>query len=139
MFLAMLALQVALIDVCPAFGAPLGGEGYDDQWVEYVLDADAVDAVLNIDAGESFWIGYEAGGFDWPNDVQPVLTLTFDGGQWLDVFWSAQTPGVYYVLPFADPTPRADAFGEHYGTHPCAAVQVDAADYDALIAALRGG
>ena len=125
-----------LIDVCPAFGVPVSGGGYDRAFVDYALDADGIDAVLNIDAGDSFWIGYENGGFDWPQDVQPVLQLTLvmaDGDEsWLDVWWSAQTPDVYYALPFANTVAYADAQGEHYGTHPCAAIRMTAAEFERL-------
>lgn len=125
-----------LIDVCPAFGRPVSGGGYDRAWVDYVLDADAIDAVLRLPAGDSFWVGYDNGGFDWPGDVQPVLTLTFemqDGeSRWLDVFWSEATPDVYYALPFVTVEPYADAQGEHYGTHPCAAIRLTAAEFAAL-------
>lgn len=130
--------QVRLIDACPDFRGPIAGSGYDtDTWTDYELDAQAIQAVLNINADRSFWVGYAAGGFAWTDDVMPVLTLTFvmeDGGErWFDVFWSAQTPHAYYALPFANPTPYADANGEHYGTHPCAAILMTAPEYAALI------
>ncbi|MBK9751735.1 MAG: hypothetical protein IPO91_33900 [Chloroflexi bacterium] len=125
-----------LIDVCPAFGVPVSGSGYDRTFVDYALDAEAINAVLSIDASDSFWVGYENGGFDWPQDVQPVLQLTLmmaDGAErWLDVWWSAETPEVYYALPFVTVEAYADAQGEHYGTHPCAAVRMSAADFEAL-------
>ena len=109
-------------------------------WTDYELDAGATSAVLQLDATRSFWLGYERGGFAWPNDVRPALALTFtmtDGSErWLDVFWSPQTPEVYYALPFDDPTPRTDSAGDHYGTHPCAAILMTRAEYEALIAAL---
>ncbi len=127
---------------CPAFGVPTSGVGYDTAtWTDYTLGPQAIQAMLNINADRSFWVGYENGGFAWPDDVQPALTLTFtlaDGGErWVDVYWSPQTPDVYYMLPFADPTPRADANGEHYGTHPCAAILMTEQEYRALIAALN--
>ena len=131
-----------LIDVCPQFGVPVSGTGYDSTtWTDYELDAQAIQAVLNINAERSFWVGYENGGFAWVNDVMPELTLTLtmaDGSErWLDVFWSEQTPNNYYVLPFADPIPYADANGEHYGTHPCAAILMTDSEYQALIRELR--
>lgn len=134
-------LSAPLAVVCPAFGVPISGMGYDTEtWTDYRLDEQAIQAVLNINAERSFWAGYENGGFAWPDDVRPALALTFtvtDGSErWLDVFWSAQTPEVYYALPFADPTPRADAEGNHYGTHPCAAVLMTPAEYDALLDAI---
>lgn len=144
-FLAILALLWQLVTplavACPAFGVPTSGTGYDTvTWTDYHLDAAAISAVLQLDASHSFWAGYEAGGFAWPDDVRPELALTFtmaDGSErWLDVFWSEQAPDAYYALPFANPTPYADSNGEHYGTHPCAAILMTGTEYEALIAAL---
>lgn len=131
-----------LAGVCPAFGVPTSGTGYDTAtWTEYELDAAAIRAVLQLDASRSFWVGYERGGFAMPSDARDALRLTLttaDGGErWFDVLYSPQTPGVYYALPFADPTPRADANGVHYGTHPCAAFLMTEQEYRALIAALN--
>lgn len=135
-----LVLQTSstLIGVCPSFGVPVNGTGYDTTtWTDYELDAEDIRTIINLQAGPSFWVGYENGGFAWTNDVMPELTLTFtasDGTErWLDVFWSEQTPDVYYVLPFSNPTPYADSNGEHYGTHPCAAFTITTAQYAALL------
>lgn len=141
-FALLWQLGTPLIAVCPAFGRPTSGTGYDTAtWTEYELDAAAIQAVLNLNAARSFWVGYERGGFAWPDDVRDALHLTLysaDGGErWLDVLYSDQTPGVYYALPFADPTPRADADGAHFGTHPCAAILMTEQEYRALIAALN--
>lgn len=148
MFALLLALLLMtadshLIDVCPQFGVPITGTGYDSTtWTDYELDAQAIQAVLNINAERSFWVGYENGGFAWTDDVMPELTLTFtmaDGSErWLDVLWSEQTPDAYYALPFANTTHYADANGEHWGTHPCAAILMTNAEYQALLEALRG-
>ncbi len=141
MFVAIFS-HMPLINVCPQFEVPVLGEGYDSEWNEYVLDAAAIQAVLNIDAGRSFWVGYEHGGFAWTNDVEPVLTLTLyleDGEErWLDIFWSEQTPEDYYALPFANTVAYADVNGEHFGTHPCAAILMTTAEYQSLLEALRG-
>ncbi len=130
-----------LIGVCPQFGVPVSGTGYDTEtWTDYDLDAQAIQAVLNIKADHSFWVGYANGGFAWTSDVMPALTLTFtmaDGSErWLDVFWSEQTPDAYYALPFANVIPYAEADGSHFGTHPCAAILMSRAEYLALRAAL---
>lgn len=135
-------LQVPLINICPQFGVPVSGTGYDTEtWTDYTLDAQAIQAVLNINADRSFWVGYENGGFAWTNDVMPLLTLTFtaeDGSErWLDIFWSEQTPNTYYALPFANTAPYADANGEHYGTHPCAAILMTQAEYSELLEAIN--
>lgn len=80
-FLFVLLWQVTftpLINVCPQFGVPVAGFGYDTTtWADYELDAQAIQAVLNIN-------------------------------------------------------------GEHYGTHPCAAILMSAAEYESLLGALRG-
>jgi hypothetical protein len=127
----VLSLTTPLINICPQFGIPVSGTGYDTEtWTDYTLDFQAIQAVLNINSERSFWVGYENGGFAWVNDVMPLLTLTFiaeDGSErWLDIFWSEQTPDTYYVLPFANVVPYADANGDHYGTHPCAAILMTA-------------
>lgn len=138
-FLVLLQTAVTpFINVCPQFGVPVAGQGYDTTtWTDYSLDTKAIQAVLNINAERSFWVGYENGGFAWTNDVMPELTLTFtmvDGSErWLDVFWSEQTPDAYYALPFANTTPYADQNGEHYGTHPCAAILMTEQEYLALL------
>jgi hypothetical protein len=144
-FFIAFVLQVGytpLIDVCPQFGVPVAGTGYDADWNDYALDADAIQAVLNIDARRSFWVGYANGGFAWTNDVSPALTLTFtmaDGSErWFDVFWSEQAPDAYYALPFANTAAFADSNGEHYGQHPCTAILMTRAEYDALLEALGG-
>lgn len=136
-------LQVTpLAAVCPQFGVPVSGTGYDRAWNEYTLDAADIQAVLNFDASRSFWVGYDAGGFAMPDDAADVLNLTLytaDGGErWFDVLYSPQTPAVYYALPFANTQAYADAQGQHYGTHPCAAILMTRAEYAALIAALEG-
>ena len=127
-----------MIHICPQFGVPISGMGYDTEtWRDYTLSDQAIQAVLNVNADRSFWVGYENGGFAWTNDVMPELTLTFemaDGSlRWFDVFWSEQTPTTYYALPFANPTPYADGNGEHYGTHPCAAILMTEGEYRALL------
>jgi len=143
LFALLWQLHTPLINICPAFGVPISGTGYDTAtWTVYELDAAAIRAVLQLDASRSFWVGYAAGGFAWPADVRPALTLTLtmaDGGErWVDVYWSEQTPDAYYALPSANPTPYADSNGEHYGTHPCAAILMTGAEYRALLDALGG-
>lgn len=140
-FALLLQLHTPLIGACPAFGVPTSGTGYDTEtWTDYTLSPQDIQAVLNIDADRSFWVGYENGGFAWTNDVAPLLTLTFtmaDGSErWFDVFWSERTPGTYYALPFANTLAYADVNGQHYGTHPCAAILMSEQEYRALIAAL---
>ncbi len=105
-------LQVnTLIDVCPAFGIPVTGGGYDANWNEITLDSLAIQALVNLLAGNSFWLGYERGGFAPAYfESDPALTLTLytaDGGErWIDV---TEHAGVYYVLAYAQTVAYAAA------------------------------
>lgn len=141
MFAILFALSLQLATVCPAFGVPVSGSGYDSAWSEYTLTADGIAAVLALDASRSFWVGYDHGGFAMPADATDALRLTLttaDGGErWFDVLWSEQTPDTYYALPFANTVAYADANGEHYGTHPCAAFVLTGDEYADLVAALE--
>lgn len=132
-----LLLQMGVLNICPAFGVPDSGIGYDRAYVEYQLDADAIGALLAID-GDSFWIGYERGGFAWPDDVRWVLNVTLwmqNGDErWIEVYGAASTPDVYYVLPYANTVAYADSNGEHWGTHPCAAVTISGEAFEAIMA-----
>lgn len=134
----LLQAQIGLLNICPAFGVPDSGIGYDRAYVEYVLDAQAIDALLDMDVSSSFWVGYERGGFAWPEDVEQVLTLTLwmaNGEErWIDMYGAASTPDVYYVLPYANTVAYADSNGEHWGTHPCAAVTISGEAFEAIMA-----
>ncbi len=134
---AFLFQVTPLIDICPQFGVPVSGVGYDAAFTEYVVTD--MSAVVGLPAGDSFWIGYDNGGFAAPYfDSEPALTLTLytaDGGErWLDV---TVADGVYYVLPYATTEPYTDANGEHYGTHPCAAFTITGDEFARLLAALE--
>lgn len=139
MFAILFALSLQLATVCPAFGVPVSGVGYDSAWHEYTLTADGIAAVLALDASRSFWVGYDHGGFAPAYfESEPALTLTLytadDGERWIDI---TETGGVYYVLPYAQTEAYADANGEHMGTHPCAAFMLAGDEYENLIAALE--
>ena len=128
-----------LLSICPAFGVPVTGGGYDAAFTEYVVGAAGVDAILSLDTSRSFWLGYDSGGFAAAYfDSDPALTLTLttaDGGErWLDI---TEHAGVYYVLPYATTTAYADANGEHFGTHPCAAFTISADAFARLLATLE--
>ena len=132
-------LVSTLLAVCPAF-APVSGGGYDHSWTEYAVNADGIAAIMALDTSRSFWLGYDAGGFAMPADATDALRLTLyteDGRElWFDVLWSEATPDTYYALPFAVTEAYADANGEHYGTHPCAAFTLTRAQFARLLAAL---
>lgn len=133
----MHVLVSTLLAICPAFGLPVSGVGYDAAFAEYVV-TDA-SAIVNLPACDSFWIGYDAGGFAPAYfESEPALTLTLwmaDGDErWLDV---TEHAGVFYVLAYAQTEPYADANGEHMGTHPCAAFTIDGAQFARLLDSLE--
>ncbi len=75
----MIALLITLAAICPAFGVPVSGSGYDSAWNEYTLTADGIAAVLALDASRSFWVGYDHGGFTpayFESEENRALTLT---------------------------------------------------------------
>lgn len=133
---------IPMTNVCTDFGTPTSGTGYlAGAWADFPVDDAGIQAILNVNAERTFWVGYDAGGFAWPTeDVHPILTVTLwleDGSErWFEVYWSEQTPDRYYALPYDDPTPRADADGQHFGTHPCTAILMTEVEYTALRAAL---
>lgn len=101
--------SVPLIHICPQFGVPVSGTGYDtDTWTDYTLGPQAIQAVLNIDARRSFWIGYENGGFAWTNDVAPLLTLTFTmaDGRNAGLMCSGRNKPPMRTMPCPSPTRR---------------------------------
>lgn len=137
-FLLQTHTPLSAVPNCAAF-APVSGVGYDAAWNEYTVTDAGIAALMALDTSDSFWIGYDHGGFDAAfMDADPALTLTLttaDGRElWFDVFEHA---GVYYALPFATTTAYADVNGEHYGTHPCAAFTVTAATFARLLAAME--
>lgn len=138
-FLLQTYTPLSAVPNCAAFGVPVTGGGYDAAFTEYVVGAAGVDAILSLDTSRSFWLGYDSGGFAAAYfDSDPALTLTLttaDGGErWIDI---TVADGVYYVLPYAMTTAYADANGEHYGTHPCAAFTITGDEFARLLAALE--
>ncbi len=137
-FAFLLQVTSPLINMCPQFLIPVTGNGYDANWNEVTLDSLAIQALLNLPAGNSFWLGYERGGFAPAYfESEPALTLTLytaDGGErWIDV---TEHAGVYYVLAYAQTVAYADANGEHFGVHPCAAFTLTESEYQAFMEAL---
>lgn len=132
-------LIVTLLSICPQFGVPVTGVGYDAAFTEYTLTDAGIAALMALDTSDSFWIGYDHGGFDAAfMDADPALTLTLytaDGGErWIDI---TEHAGVYYVLPYATTTAYADANGGHMGTHPCAAFTISADAFARLLATME--
>lgn len=94
-------------------------------------------ALRALPATGTFWRGYDSPTpFDIPadntaaGDVRGYVTADgrgfYDAG--VSVFVSPSVPGVVYALVYADLTPDAPG-AEHEGTHPCAAVTLDAGDW----------
>ncbi len=147
---AFLLQAQPLSTICPAFGVPVTGGGYDfagGVLTEYVFDADAIAAVVemiqSVDETNTFFLGYDAGGWSdsYKYNSDPVLEATLwlaDGSErQLAIRWSPDTPTTYYVTPYSTVEPYADANGEHFGTHPCAAFTISADAFARLLATLE--
>lgn len=131
-----------LMNICEHFGVPETGLWYlHSEWEDHLMDSNAIQVAINIKADRSFWVGYENGGFDWRPDIRPVLTMTMymvDGDdRWIEVYFSNQTPDVYYLLPYSNTDYYADANGLHPGYHPCGAFLLTVAEYENLVSSLR--
>lgn len=131
--LLLFFLSWTVPELCSGYGMPIVGEGYDSEWNSYSLNRATIELIEAVPLGESFWLGYGQGEFDWPATVDQVLNLTFyttDGREhWYEVY---AAEGDYYALIYSDPLPRADANGDHYGTHPCLAVRLEPSAYTLL-------
>jgi len=108
------------------------------------LDAAAVEAWRAVPAVGTFWLGYDAGGFDPVVNTPPAASFGVRYGETATgaytgtvIFWLHGETA--YVMVFADLTPFADAAGQHYGSHPCAAVTADGAAVRALLEVEGGG
>jgi hypothetical protein len=116
-------------DACPRFGVPVTGEGYSFRY-QYTYTEVAGRRLLAF-ANDSFWVGYDAGAWaaDYLN-ADRVMALTLwmtmpDGAERLLLAEADRdNPETGYVFVFANTARFADANGEHYGMHPCAAVRV---------------
>lgn len=81
--------------------------------------------------GESIWIGYEHGGWDYPDGIEAMSFTRYwifgkrDGVKfWVILYIGAEWS---YGFTFANTEPYADANGEHYGQHPCDGYAIDGA------------
>lgn len=92
--------------------------------------------------GASIWLGYGAGGYVVPEDCELVFKIGGVGeeGQrvlvW--VWWAESQPDTFWVFPFRNIQPYADANGQHYGIHPCGMYTVEADDLQPILAAING-
>jgi hypothetical protein len=96
----------------------------DEQW-----------QALSVLPGDSVWIGYDAGGWGIPADIQGAWLITQKprkGGMevWI---WHSEATGDYYLFPFVSMERFADKNGEHYGVHPCGGWRVDGEAFGAVI------
>ena len=76
-------------------------------------------------AGESLWVGYDAGGWDARANVTGETVFydgLKDGARWWALFKIGAERTIAYV--FANTVPYADANGAHYGHHPCGGWEV---------------
>lgn len=88
--------------------------------------------LMAIEGNQNAWVDTaEYGYFIWPDDtnihVQIWLNLKDDSVDTpvILLYYSEQTPDVFYALSFHDLRATTDANGEHLGQHPCAAWQVE--------------
>ena len=96
-----------------------------------------------MDTSESFWVGYDSTGFveEFLAATRRVLTATLwtaEGSERnVDVFWTHETPELFYVLPYSTVEQYADSSGQHYGYHPCAAFTISYTEYADLLLELE--
>lgn len=96
----------------------------DGEWLIHGLrDEDRLITAAMALQGESIWVGYDAGGWSWPDDVELYVAVELHWrnrhNTWLYVYVSRTTPDVHYVQVFKDMRRFADANGDHMGEHPC--------------------
>lgn len=101
-----------------------------------ILTPAQVKALRAVPAKRDGWLGYDRGGFDFPATRKPAgdLLVQVVEGDWHDyalvtTFSAAERPGELLVLVYQPQDWQGwscDANGEHCGTHPSAAVVVDA-------------
>lgn len=86
--------------------------------------------------GHNIWLGYEQGGFAWPEDVKLMKWLrwgTSVGTRHIWIVFSMSTPDMYYILPFVSMEISTDSEGKHRGVHPCGAFAVERKVIDTLL------
>ena len=95
------------------------------------LTSTQLEALAAVD-GESIWIGYAAGGWDYPPGFKEMTFTRYwvfgkRDGEW---FWVMLYIGAEwsYGFTFSNTEVYADANGEHLGQHPCFAASFDGRD-----------
>ena len=96
-----------------------------------------LDALAAVD-GESIWIGYERGGWDYPDGFKEMTFTRYwvfgkrEGVRfWVILYIGAEWS---YGFTFSNTEVYADANGEHIGQHPCYAYAFDGRDVIAALA-----
>lgn len=94
-------------------------------------------AIAEID-GESIWIGYERGGWNYPAGIEDMDFTRYwifgrrDGVRfWVILYVGAEWS---YGFTFANTEVYADANGEHVGQHPCDGYTFDGREVIAALA-----
>lgn len=135
--LSTLGQGVTVADVCSRFGLPAVGEGYGSGHLWTYTQA-AGRRLLALPADDSFWIGYDKGGWsaDYWDATMTTLVLWMyhqDGSErLLTAYHNRARPETVYVFVFTDTRRAADG-----GTHPCAAIRVRRDVFEAMIANLE--
>jgi hypothetical protein len=120
-----------------------------EYWITYpTIDSTTIDRratyrwfnrLMNIESSEYAWVDTESYGyFTWPDDVgiyaQVWLNLQ-DSDKDTPVillYYSQQTPDVFYALSFHDLIATTDDNGNHLGQHPCAAWVVETSEFQGV-------
>jgi hypothetical protein len=91
----------------------------------WLVDMPEWDDLLALE-GVSVWVGYDAGGWDVPEDIHNHGRITgTQYGERVEVWvWHSDQSDRYYLFPFSSMRRFADSNGEHYGVHPCGGFEV---------------
>lgn len=140
MFLSVILIAVA--SICPLFGTPVSGEGYDHHGELFIVTPEVGRYLSTLDTSNDFWVGYENGGFDRPSDetLELIATMYLSTGEerQIEITYSPTMTDRYYVYAFRDTSSYADRYGEHYGQHPCKVFWITAEQYSQLRQQLYG-
>lgn len=84
-------------------------EIYDWQWDE-----------LQEIGGDNIWAGYDAGGWEVPDDIRGQWKIVGQmDGEPIEIWMWAGSDDYYYLFAFDNTKPFAAEDGSHYGIHPC--------------------
>lgn len=101
------------------------------------MTAAQIEALATVE-GESIWIGYERGGWNYPPGFKEMTFTRYwvfgkrEGVRfWVILYIGAEWS---YGFTFSNTEVYADANGQHVGQHPCYAYEVDGRDVIAALA-----